>query len=96
MKKINLPVLVSLVVLLAGCDIQQPTLRLEALTNDLRVVNFVSTNKVFVQTLEGARLRVTAESEVTLTNGQLVSAEAMIYGYAPGGRIDRIIVYPKQ
>ena len=87
--------LVLVVVLLAGCDIGSLPVRTEAFTNDFRVVNFVSTNKVFIANESGMTLRMTAVSVSALTNGQTVSGEAIIRGFAPSGAIERIIVYPK-
>jgi hypothetical protein len=89
-------VLVLVIILLAGCDVGTLPTRTEAFTNEFHVVNFVSTNKVFIANEQGMTLRMTAESAGTLTNGQTVSGEAVIRGIAPSGVIERIIVYPKQ
>jgi hypothetical protein len=83
------------VILLVGCDVGTLPVRREAFTNEFHVVNFVSTNKVFIANEKGMILRMTAESPQVLTNGQAVSGEAVIRGIAPSGAIERIIVYPK-
>ncbi|MEI8249180.1 MAG: hypothetical protein WCG07_01655 [Candidatus Taylorbacteria bacterium] len=94
--KIMSVLLVSAIILLAGCDPGPLPVRNEAFTNEFHVVNFVSTNKIFIANEQGTILRMTAVSTSVFTNGQTVSGEAVIRGYAPGGVIEQIIVYPKQ
>lgn len=96
--KMKISIVVVLVSLFfAGCSEDKSLpIRIEAFTNEFHVVNFVSTNKVFIAKEDGMMLRMTGESPVALTNGQAVTAEAMIMGYPPGGRITHIIVYPRQ
>lgn len=87
--------LVLVTALLTGCDVGTLPTRTQAFTNELRVVNFVSTNKVFIADEKGMTLRMIAESTQVLTNGQVVNGEAIIQGVAPGGAVRRIIVYPR-
>ncbi len=95
MKTKQIGVLVLVVVLIAGCDMGTLPTRTQAFTNELHVVNFVSTNKVFIADEKGTTLRMIAESTQVLTNDQVVNGEAIIQGIAPGGAVRRIIVYPR-
>ncbi len=85
------------IILFAGCGPIKIPVRTEVFTNEFRVVNFVDTNKVFLETFfERKMLKTTAISRTPLTNGQIVNCEAVVMGMAPGGQVVGIIAYPKR